>query len=438
MMVTLILPLIQLADIVYLYDLVTLFSLAMLGFPPIRHSRYNAALPGFFVLLLALAIASISSMIRADVMLRPIQLWVQYSLSVTYSLSLFLNVASGRLKVEALTWWMVVAALIAGALGLMIFFLTLFAPTVAQAFYSGYLTLAGFNLAFYEERYLNAVEVKGLVRAMGTWDISTTYGGMLAAGASWLLLARNRSVMIKLIIFAVLFLTMLATGSRHSWVVALVILFNLFPGSFARKALASTACLAVVVTWILMTPQPDNKRYEGATTLSAQVQNRIDRTAEQGFEDSSLTARYVDGTARFFEYVVKDPTILAVGFGLNTDKALDESLPFWKFNRLRTENNSWGFVSNSWFLIIRNMGLLGLFGVLIIVLRTFRIGGRETVAPLLCFSLIMVADNYPVQVARCFFILMSFLAVVAADAAWRSGLAERMKPRRAPLPYRSM
>ena len=145
-----------------------------------------------------------------------------------------------------------------------------------------------------------------------------------------------------------------------------------------------------------------------ASNLVSQASDRLERTTEEGVGDSSLQLRYVEGTARFFRYAISDPLMLVVGTGQRTAKM--------KMQEGSSVEDQMGFVSNGWLLSWRSWGVFGIAGLVWWHYSLFRERGLVGLPFVLVSAIIFASDNYPVETARCFFLIIMF-----STAAW-SGL----------------
>ncbi|MEN3977210.1 O-antigen ligase family protein [Emcibacter sp. SYSU 3D8] len=428
------LPLVQIKDLFYIYDIVTVYSIYKLGFPSVP---YRGRSIGNSVRLLAIAVllATLSSLVRTGFELRSIMYCAQYLLALIYFYCLFSNIAAGRLDGSLLAAWVIKGAVLAGAFGILHFVLLTVAPSAGNALYRGYLSLAGFSDRFYQLRYVAGVENTGVIRALGTWDVSTTFGGMMVLASAWLLYAKHITKSVRYSAFILLSFAVLASGSRHAWVIGLIVLFALVEGSRRYKLFVASCFVGGLALWVFLSATPDDL---GGTSFSNQIYNRFERTVSSGLEDSSIQLRYVDGTSNFLLYIMKDPSVLVFGFGLNTDKIWFQSMDIAAFASERIDNYNWGFVSNGWLLILRNMGILGFVGLLGLFLSIRRLGRSAVDVPLLIAALLILSDNYAIQVARCFFMILAFLAVIAGDALFRLQNRKRVYPESSTHSPRSM
>jgi len=409
------LPLVQLGGIVYLYDIFIAIAVGYLGFPSNYLPRYKRILTPIRVLMVAVTIGVFSALIRTNLELRPVVYGLQYLAALIFFVSLYSNLLTGRVETAIIARYVTYATMALASFAIIQYFLMVFNRPAGEYLYSSYLRLAGFSERFFETRYLASVENTGAVRAMGTWDISTTFGGIMALSVAWLAMVRS-SNRYKYVVLAMGTIASLASNSRHSWVVMLFVFLAVTSGGIAKRILI--ACLALGAIVIYVATSDGNQQDDvSVMSLSDQIASRYERTSDRGLNDSSLQIRYVEGTSRFVNYAVQDPSILLVGFGPGTDKTLFASLGDYSYSQLSAENYQFGFVSNGWLLIWRNFGILGLIGLIGLFHAIWRIGGSKVVLPLTVAGLIIAADNYAVQVVRCFFLILAYLAVVAANAA---------------------
>lgn len=406
-------PLVQLFDIVYLYDILILIAIGKLGIPKITHSQARQILRPVFILILAVLVGCGSALVRTDGGLRPIQYSIQYLLALIFFISLYSNIVLGRVDIQIIVHWVIRATISLAAFAILQYALMIVNRPVGEQLYTDYLRLSGYSERFFETRYLALVDASGIVRAMGTWDVATTFGGIMALSITWLLLIRE-SNFFKLSVFFFGGIAILASSSRHAWIISVVILFGLIPGSLKKRLTITGLGLFLIIGAIILGSSSDQS--SNTLSLADQVISRYERTSDQGLEDSSLQLRYVEGTSRFINYSLQDPSMLIVGFGIGTEKALIDSLGIDRFLRMDNTNHQFGFVSNSWLLIWRNMGLLGFVGLVSLFMSIWRIGKPDVLLPLMITGLIILADNYAIHSVRCFFLILAFLAVIAGKS----------------------
>ncbi|MFN4228300.1 hypothetical protein [Parvibaculum sp.] len=412
-MVCLTLPLVQVANIAYLYDLAMLFSVLRLGFPRIRDARDKQFVVSIVILLAAVAVGTVSGILRAGDLVRQSQYAIQYFAAIIFALSLYLNILSGRVDSRTIVRLVSIAAMVLGAFAVLHYFLMTMSRPVGEALYLAYLKIAGFSDHFFTERYLRAVDLTGVVRATGTWDVATTFGGIMSLAIAWSYLVPI-SPRLRLVVSVLGAIAILASNSRHAWVILFIIFVLMVPAqNRLRRLLFSIVCvIGLVVSVNVLSSQSD----AGTLNLFDQMGERFSRTFEQGLADSSIQLRYVDGTLRFLTYSIRDPSVLLFGIGVGTDKALFESMGAFEYAAYTLKNDHFGFVSNGWLLIWRNWGVLGFLGLVGIFWSISRTGGAKVFPALLVAGLIVAADNYAVHVARCFFLVLAYLAMVAGLA----------------------
>lgn len=411
------LPLVQLGGVAYLYDLAAAFALWVLGFPR-AHRDVAAPIRGPLLLLaLALVISAVAGVMRSGSP-RPVIHAVQFGLTLAYGYSVYLNAAAGLISAQRVARWVLLSAAVTAGYALLQYGLMLVNRPLGERLYLTYLNLAGISDRFFTARYMRAVEITGVVRAMGTWDVATTFGGMLALALGWLQIASRGRERLPVSWIALIVVAILATNSRHAWIIGLVALAPMLKARFGTVLLGAGGAAAAVA---LLASQTGGA---GALSLTEQVVARVDRTVSMGLSDSSIQARYVDGTRRFAAYAARDPAVLLTGLGINTEKAIFEKMDRMEGARHLIANQQFGFVSNGWLLVWRNLGILGLLGLVGLFLGVHRVTAGLAALPLLIAGLVIVADNYAIQAARCFFMVVTFICVAAGGV-----VAERLGSR---------
>lgn len=403
----LLIPLWQVGGLFYFYDAMAVAAIAYLGFPTSAVSRQHS-LP-FWLLSLAIVISTVSGLLWAGVTFHAIVQPLQCLLAVAYSWMLLTNLGVGRVSAPKL------ATLIsAGAVLLALVFIAQsigfrIAPSLTTEVYRNYLQFSGFTVDFFDRRYLAGVEASGFARVMGTWDVTTTAAGMLAMATLWVLRAPISHIR-KAAILIFIAVALAATGSRHSWILWLLIAFSFLRSVPSTRSLAWPLVLAALTLTVASTLFLDFGQLEDA---SDPLLARMQRTFQQGLSDSSFQLRYVDGTLRFFQGLAINPQIAVFGFGVGTEKALYTQLGSAEFHELAAANAQWGFVSNGWLLSIRNFGLAGFLALLSLTRRTTPSKSLLAAVPLF-FLLIILADNYSVQVPRCMLLILATAAFFIA------------------------
>lgn len=416
--VCMLLPLTQVAGLFYLYDMALAVAIFILGFPSkgIQGAGRYRSIWKLFVLVVL--VAWLSAVLRTGLILRPTMYTVQLLLGLMYARAIYENIIAGRLDLQRFASVIVWTGVTLAGIGILQFLLFQFNPSLAADLYRGYLDFSGFDTGFFDRRYMTAVWNQGMVRVVGTWDVTTTYAGMLALSAAWMLISKppKHTMMVQ---FGIIMLAILMSGSRHAWLIAGLLFFGLAGGSVLRRVSIMIAFVSVFVAVVLVV---DAQRPADSELMSLveQVNARSERTAEQGVEDTSIQFRYVEGTSRFLSYALQDPMMLIFGVGTGTDKGLYEALGPGRFNALMNETHNMGFVSNSWLLIWRNWGILAFAALVGLFVHIKRLGGSAAHYGLLAVGVIFLADNYAAHVARCFFLLFLFLTALAAQ-----GLEER-------------
>lgn len=410
-----ILPLVQVGGILYLYDLLTIIAITYLGIPSRRLGRSSAVIYPLGLLGVAVLIATASTVLRWGIHVKPLQYTTQYSLALLYFLCLYQNLSNRRISLRLLSKYVTSASIVLALLAIILFVVTLRNRSFGNALYSGYLQFAGFSDKFFLGKVQSSIDATGVVRATGTWDVPTTFGGMMALSMAWIHIARPK--------FSILFtatflgtLAILASNSRHAWITGAIIILTVLPLSATRRVVV---ILLMIVGFVIVVSFVDNRSLQDESTLGllGQVNARIERTFDQGIQDSSIQLRYVDGTARFLRFFESDPSAILFGVGIGAEKALEEiegsSLSYQRMK----QDNMFGFVSNGWLLIWRNLGILGFIGLIGLFVGIRKLGGKAMTPALLVCGLIIFSDNYSIQATRCFFLIMCFLAANAARAS---------------------
>jgi hypothetical protein len=402
-------PLLKIGNIVYVYDFCTVLAIAILRWPRASHPWLQRFDRAWWLLAIAIMVGSFSALLRVGPTFRILAYTVQFMLALVYCRAVLLNCLTGKLEPGRFAGGAVVAALVAATLGILQFVLLQVNPDLADSLYRRYLESAGFDQTIYEKIHLRAWEATGNLRVVGMWYIATTFGGMMALGGAWLLLSRWK-VSLTVIAFSVTYVCILLTLSRHAWVIGAMVLGLLFLKT--RQATHRVGLLAfgvaAVTGLVVLLSNADSDLGMSTKDVWTQLNERLERTTEAGFEDSSLLTRYVAGTLRFGAYAMKDPTILAIGFGIQTESGLDRSAA--------ADALQHGYVSNGWLLIWRNCGVLGLIGLLLFHIGLYQAVGKKALPPVLVTGLIFLSDNYSIHSPAPFFLIMTFLTVAWAQA----------------------
>lgn len=425
------LPLVQIHNLIYFYDFLIILSLPVLGFPALPRGQQDRLFVPWIMLVAAVLIGCLSALARAGPELRPFQYTTQYLLSLLYFRSLYMNIVSGRIDLPQYARFVAFAGIALSGIAITQYILFQVRPSLASRLYIDYVTFAGQSSYFFEARYLRQIELKGAIRAIGTWDVATTFGGMLALASAFLIFARI-SYVFKMLFFTTFALAILMTSSRHAWVVAIIVMFAIMSGSLLKRIAIGSGAALLLFAYVGYVASIGGGQ-GGPMTLDEQLTARVDRTVEEGADDSSVKGRYIIGTERFFRYGLVDPSIFVVGYGIGTEKATidDVGISAWK---AMEGYHQFGFVSNGWLLIWRNWGIFGFVGLIVLFVGQFRIGSREARYGLVIAALIIAADNYSIHVARCFFLIFTFIAVCAAHSA----LAGQTLPAEQPLVRRPL
>ena len=416
--VCMLLPLAQLAGLVYFYDIALGIAFFNLKFPHERKRAGSLYRKISILLIFAILVGLLSGIIRSGQFLRPTIYTIQYLLGLVYARAVYENIIAGRLDLQRFASVIVWGGVVLAGIGIFQFLLFQINPFIAAELQRQYLSFSGFDTGFFDRRYMAMVWNVGMVRIMGTWDVTTTYAGMLALSAAWLLIAKPGRWQ-AMILFGVIMLALMMTGSRHGWTIMVLLLFGLAGGSMLQRIsiIATFVSFFIAVLLIVNSQTPSDTQ---VMSLVEQITARSERTVEQGLDDSSIQLRYAEGTERFLSYALQDPTMLIAGVGTGTDKALYETLDTVRYDALMYETRNLGFASNSWLLIWRNWGILGFAGLTSLFVYINRLRGSAARYGLLISGLILLSDNYAVHVARCFFLLFLFLTALAAQ-----GVVER-------------
>jgi hypothetical protein len=398
---------VQIAGLLYVYDAFILLALVTLGLPVSQSVQVHAR--PFALIAVAIAISMVSSFLWAGITLRAVQQSGQCLLGLAYAWCILANVLCGRVSARFL------AAIVAGAaaafallfIAQAIGFRTM--PEATAAAYRNYLLFAGFEPDFFDRRYLAGVEASGTARVMATWDVPTTAAGMLALASLWVL-ATHWPLAWRAALLVLAGAALVSTGSRHAWVLWMILGYALLRSARLSRPLtwiAGLSGLALFGAAIML--------FGDAAGIGQELfGERVQRTFRSGFDDSSIQARYVEGTLRFIQGMLINPHIALFGFGISTEKELWTALGAYGFYEAAEQNAHWAFVSNGWLLCIRNFGILAFAGLCLLFGQLRRTTAFLSGAPLLFFFLIILADNYPMQVPRCFMLIMTSIAFFIA------------------------
>lgn len=403
------LPLPQIGNLVYLYDLVTAAVVAQF----MLNSKLGSdrrGIVGLFAMFGAAAVVSfLAGMFWTGPSLRPLQILTQNVLAVLYALCVYLAISSGGANLRVVAACFVYGALaqsfilVAQGIGFRV------APDLTFQVYKAYLDFSGFDSRFYETKFVAEVANNGYARVMGTWDISTTASGMVAALLLPIVLLQWK-LWWKLAAVSFVALALFETGSRHSWIlVALVFLAIIVVSLRSLLVLIPVVIAGAVIVALSLSDIGGTEIEDGSTD---QFRLRVQRTLDQGVEDSSLQLRYVVGTQRFVNGVAANPSIALFGFGAATEKTLWESLGPVAFESAAFESYQWGFVSNSWLQVIRNFGILGFLSWAGLVGGIFK--ARAPYSNLAGWFMIVLigSDNYAAEVQRCILIILAVMAIM--------------------------
>ncbi|MCP3917054.1 MAG: hypothetical protein GY711_16020 [bacterium] len=414
-MVCYVLPLVQVRGAFYLYDAFLVFALAVLKMPRVQARAGQRFEQAWWTLLVAVLVGFGSTAIRAGIGFKTVAYTVQYLLVLLYARSLFHNALAGRVDPVRLAGHVSIGGIVAASLGVLHGLLLLGSPELGHRFYTSYLRLAGYSSGFYERKLISHMDRTGLTRVLGTWDTSTTFAGMMALAAAWLLLCRWRASN-RGMGYTVILLAALMSLSRHSWVLCSVVLIGM-----RTSRLWITFWIACATLLLVSGLFPG--RSTGNAGVLVQVEHRIQRSIDENVRDSSIQKRYVEGTARFLRYARKDPAVLLVGFGIKTESRLLAGHEA-QMEQEMARNDYYGFVSNGWLLIWRNLGILGIVGLLLMHVGLWRVR-VPGVGLLVVFSALLIgSDNYPIAATRCFFLILAFLTT-AWSIALRFAPVER-------------
>lgn len=415
------LPLVQVGGVLYLYDICIAYSLIVLGFPKVKNVYINKFDSAWRLLIIAVGIGCVSALIRSGFQLITLKYTAQYFFSLLYIRSLLLNVLAGRTDLKKVANYISIAGAILGVLAISQYLLFQTNPSLAENLYRSYLKLSGWNTRFFELRYLTSIHASGNLRIIGTWDVATTFGGMLVLSATWMFYT-SWSSRSKNIAIVVMSLAILMTNSRHAWIINAFIIWGLSKTVITNRAVAIVISTLLIIGSITLISTMRGEESYARKDLINQISDRLDRTRKHGIRDSSLHLRYIAGTRRFIDYAFRDPSILLFGFGIHTEKALELKYGRESFIEMSWANNSFGFVSNGWLLIWRSWGVLGLIGLIFMHSWPRKYGPSNISIPLLVSVLIILSDNYSVHVTRCFFLIIALLS-----AAWAQTLMKYNK-----------
>lgn len=420
--ICLLIPLVQIGGVIYVYDVAILLALLVLGMPVSRSLRAQSR--PFMLLGAGIAISLISSFFWAGITLRAVQQTGQCLLGLAYAWSVFANISCGRVSARGMAGIVAAAAaalamlFIAQAIG----FRTM--PQQTAEAYRTYLTFAGFEADFFDRRYLAGVAASGTARVMGSWDVSTTAAGMLALATLWVL-ASGWRLQWQAVLLLVTGAALVATGSRHAWVLWILIGYAVLRSAHLTRSLTWLAGVSGLILFGAAILTFGDVAGIGQELFG----ERMQRTLQSGFDDSSIQARYVEGSWRFLEGMLINPHIALFGFGISTEKELWTALGPYGFYEAAEQSARWAFVSNGWLLSIRNFGILAFAGLVMLVAQVRRTTAFMTAAPSLFFVLIILADNYPMQVPRCFMLIVTsaafFIAMGRDRAMRRAGMFRR-------------
>ena len=407
-------PIVKLKGVVYLYDLATIAAIAIVGFRPIRNARLHHFMFAWWLLVAGMVFGFTSAWSRAEMTYRIAGYSGQFLLGLVFCRSFIHGALSRRIDIQLFARLVALSGLIAATMGVLQFVLLQLNPGLADQLYRGYLDLAGHAQDEYEQIYLYMWRVTGTTRVVGTWTVTTTYGGMMALACGWLLYTSWHQIQ-RLAMFGWNCIAVLATLSRHAWIVCFVGLFALLWRAKRATQFAMYLCVgaAILVALVVAVSRlAGNDASISGTSFFEQLLVRTNRTLEENVEDGSFQARYVAGTLRFVLYSVRDPMILLVGFGIQTESGLaDQSGP---------TDLMYGYVSNGWLLIWRNCGICGFVGLVLLHAGLLRVGGRNFIGPVLIAAMIIASDNYPVHVPSAFFLLSIFTTF-----GWAKALMDR-------------
>jgi len=142
------------------------------------------------------------------------------------------------------------------------------------------------------------------------------------------------------------------------------------------------------------------------------IESRIfSRSYDEGVEDSSFQARYIDGTQHYFDFVKDNPASLIFGYGLGKDQNAGQQAGMSTSAIVTTNAQNNGFVSNSWLLVSWQFGLWGFIGLVILHVGLLRSRDVFLSGTAIIIGLIFLADNYAIATPRAFFLLISMLSL---------------------------
>ena len=412
------LPLTRIGGIVYLYDLLTVGAVLLMRFPGSRAVLERGYARAWTVLLAGIFVGYASSVVRAGFAFRPAAYTAQYLISMTYALSLVCNMAAGRLDPRALANWAALGGVLAALVGIVQYALIQINPGLANDLYLKYLQLSNYSSVAYEKIGMVLI-AQGRARITGGWPMATSYGGVVCIGAGWVALSRlgwSRASQC----YTCCVLAAVLSLSRHAWIGVLLAGGLLAFRTGRRRSEGLMMLLASIGIGIALLSMYARSGGSLADT-GDMISGRFQRTVEQGMGDSSIEARYVSGTARFWNYALEDPTMLLVGVGSQVEVALRD-LGVVPADQL-------GYVSNSWLLAWRNWGLAGFLGLLAmhwLIPATASVWLRCVPA---LPALIILADNYAAHSASAFMVVLSFAAGI-----WGLALAPVRAGRRSEIP----
>ena len=317
---------------------------------------------------------------------------------------------AGLIRMERLAEFVSYFIFISAMTGVVQYLILFFMPGTAES-----LTLKFYQFFNMPTEYAEILEKFGegkLVRIRGAWMIPTTYSGMLLAGLPIVALSDLRAVR-KIFFISIVIITILLTGSRHAWVglILLLIIFLLSgKANIARWMVNIGIILATLsLIWIfssVITTKSDIG--SDVSDFEDIVTSRFERTMEQKAEDSSIQIRFVYGPRRFFNALREDYSIFFFGVGVSARHVAYERIGSDTAEFFRTT----GFVSNSFLLVLRAVGILGFIAVL--ALHIFPITNRRrsfySIVIGVAMFLLWNSGNYVFLVSRSFLVMMALLS----------------------------
>ena len=438
------LPLMRLAGKIYIYDLLTMLAIACMVVTPSGKAPQLARTQGLifsgviFSFGVGLILSFIHGIEESDVYTYSFSLFGQYGLALVYAKLLYSKIAEKQIQLSKLAAVLALAAAVAAGITILQAIMFRIKPDIALALQSRYLAMNGFNDVRFVNQTNSTMNTTGLVRVSGGWDSATSMAGIIALGSVPLMFTRWK-LWSRMMVFTLLAIGALSTVSRHGIAIlacAMVFLFLQKRVSLVQQMLVGVAIFLFVLIATVVVSAISDSRKSAVLGITEAIESRIfSRTFEEGTDDSSFQARYIDGTQRYFDFVKTNPSSLLFGYGLGRDQNTGQKSGLSTAGVMTTGTLNNGFVSDSWLLVSWQFGLWGFLGLAILHLGLLRsrdvfLGGTAII-----IGLIFLADNYAVDETRAFFLLISMLALGWGAMTLRYDAAMPMQHRR-PHPIR--